>query len=124
MLMSGCGSGGGDGPKRFDLSGTVTYQGKPVPVGVILLEPDTEKGNSGPGTLADITNGTYRTPPGKGVVGGPYLFRVQGYDGIPITHSDMTTSDQGKVLFSEQTLFRELPKQNAVENLEISSKGN
>ncbi len=36
--LAGC--AGSDGPPRYPLSGTATYQGEPVAAGVMLLEPD------------------------------------------------------------------------------------
>ncbi|WP_439629789.1 hypothetical protein [Gemmata sp.] len=76
-LATGC-----DGTGRRELSGTVTYDGKPLPSGTILFEPDATKGNDGPPGSATVTNGQYRTDPGKGVTGGPYRVRVQGGNGV------------------------------------------
>jgi hypothetical protein len=44
-IVFGCGP---DGPSRYSISGSVTFQGKPVPVGFIKFEPDTAKSNAGP----------------------------------------------------------------------------
>jgi hypothetical protein len=45
----------------------VTYDGKPVPGGRILFTPD--RGNPGPASVAEITDGKYRTRSEKGVIG-------------------------------------------------------
>jgi hypothetical protein len=47
----------------------------------IAFEPDSSKGNSGPGTMAKIEDGRYRNDPGEGLVGGHYILKVYGYDG-------------------------------------------
>lgn len=69
-------------PGRFEISGSVTFAGKPVPVGQISFEPDSAKGNRGPQALARIENGRYRTQPMKGSVAGPVRITVTGYDGL------------------------------------------
>ena len=52
------------------LSGTVTFDGQPVPEGEIILSPDTTRGNQGPGVMARISNGKYATPDERGHWGG------------------------------------------------------
>jgi len=120
VVMSGMGCGGAasDGPRRYTISGTVTYQGQPIPVGTISFEPDTEKGNSGPGSMADIVNGKYTTPPGKGGVGGSYLARIEGYDGTEIQTGE-GVSHTGNPLFKMQTLQLEFPQKDSVVDLTV-----
>ena len=77
-VLVGC-SGGQSGPQRYDLSGKVAYGGVSVPAGEIVFMPDAEKGNQGPGTVAVIQDGTYRTAPGKGPVAGPHVAILTGY---------------------------------------------
>lgn len=79
LLVPGC-SRAPDGPKRSTLSGVVTYGGKPVRGGRIVFSPDDKKGNSGPGAIAFIREGEYETPPGHGVISGPHLVDILGYD--------------------------------------------
>ena len=43
--MLGCGSGAE--PKRSRVSGTVTFEGKPIPYGTVLITPDGAKKNTG-----------------------------------------------------------------------------
>ena len=69
-------------PKRFRVSGTLTYQGKPVSAGQILFEPDVEKGNQGPGGVAEVRDGNYHTLDDMGVVGGPHIARFSLGDGV------------------------------------------
>ena len=42
-LLSGC----GDGEKLYDVSGTITFEGKPIPKGLIFFDPDPTKGTPG-----------------------------------------------------------------------------
>jgi hypothetical protein len=80
LVTASCGGNGG--PPRYQLSGEVKFNGKPIPVGFIYFNPDTTKGNSGPGSGAEIKNGKYVTPRDGGIVGGPMIVKIDGYDGI------------------------------------------
>lgn len=67
---------------RYRFSGTVTYHGAPVPIGSIMLEPDSSKGNSGPAGSAAITDGKFDSSAhGSGFVGGPHVVTIQGFNG-------------------------------------------
>ncbi len=113
VALAGC--GGDSGPKRFELSGTVIYDGKPVPAGFIVFIPDDATGNSGPATTAGIQDGQYRTLPGKGTIGGPHVATVYGFDG---KHSEAAKSSgvpatidpMGHPLFKTATIKVNLPK--------------
>ena len=61
-VLIGCGK---SGPERYEVSGAVTYHGRPVRGGRILFTPDTTQGNNGPGSVAEISNGMYYTRQGK-----------------------------------------------------------
>lgn len=76
ILLTGC---GGSSELR-SLSGEATYDGKPIPTGSILFEPDESKGNSGPGGAADIVNGKFQTRKNSGVGAGPQRVTVYGFD--------------------------------------------
>lgn len=109
-LSAGC--GGDDGPPRSDISGTVTFKGQPVPVGKIFFEPDTAKGNAGPQAFADIKDGEYSTAEtGKGMVGGPHLVRISGWDGK--ASGDMT---MGNSIFVDYRTEVDLPKEASVQD--------
>ena len=79
LISPGC-SRKTDGPKRVTLSGLISYNAKPVRGGRIVFSPDDKKGNSGPGAIAFIREGEYETPPGHGVVSGPHIVDILGYD--------------------------------------------
>lgn len=108
------GCGGSDGPRRYTVEGTVTFDGKPVPAGDIAFEPDTSKGNQGPAGYADIKNGRYVTSSGKGAVGGPHIVRINGSDGN-------ATPEQpyGGFLFEPYTVELDLPKENTTHDFVV-----
>ncbi len=64
----------------YDISGTATFKGKPIPAGYLVFEPDSANGNSGPAGRCQITNGKYdtRSEDGRGIIGGPHLIKVMG----------------------------------------------
>jgi hypothetical protein len=106
LVLSGCGGA----ERRFDLSGTVTHNGRAVPAGYIILKPDETAGNKGPASAVDILNGKYSTRPGDGIVGGPYVANVFGFDGQAYL-ADGLEIPLGKPLFTT-TIKADLPKQN------------
>lgn len=72
------------GPALFHMSGRVTYEGKPVPEGTIVFEPDASQGNRGAAGMARILAGAYdtRRPPGRGTIAGPHIVRITGVDRV------------------------------------------
>lgn len=110
----GCGSA--DGPNRVRVSGKVTFQGKPVPVGAIYFDPDTSKGNEGPQGFAPIKDGQYDTSrDGTGVVGGPHRVRIAGFDGV----ASSDDAPQGRPLFPPYTTTVDLPKESVQKDFDI-----
>ena len=75
-LLAGCGQEG------HVVTGTVTFQGKPVPAGKIYLIPDETQGNSGAPGYATIENGKFDTSVtgGKSPQLGPMKVAIEGYD--------------------------------------------
>lgn len=113
LLVVGCGP---RGLARYSLEGTVTFQGKPVPGGQVILEPDFAAGNRGPGAYCEITNGRFKTPAGRGHVGGPHRVRVMGF----VFYSDASTGDLiGRALFPEYDLSLDLPRADSVQDLVV-----
>jgi len=117
VLIAGCGRVE-DGPQRYKVSGTVTYDGEPVPKGFIMLSPDTSKGNKGPGSGAKIVDGKFETQDGKGTVGGWHKVRITGSDGIPTTENGEELPD-GKQLFPAYETEIELPKEDSEQSFEV-----
>lgn len=62
LALAGCGK---EPANVVHVSGTVTFDGKPVPLGMIVFEPDPSKSNSGRQGHADIKDGKFDTPPGN-----------------------------------------------------------
>jgi len=112
LLALGCGRA--SGPARYEVSGHVTYGGKPVPAGTIVFEPDASKGNRGPASYAAITAGQYTTEAGQGAVGGPHRVRIAGSDGIA-----KGELPQGRSMFSEYHAAVELPKNPSTQDFAI-----
>lgn len=79
LIGGGCGPRN-TGPQRFHVSGTVTFDGAPVPVGTIYFEADAARGNSGPVSIVAVKDGRYDTKAEKvaGPVQGPLSVRISG----------------------------------------------
>ncbi|MCE9629090.1 MAG: hypothetical protein K8S94_00015 [Planctomycetia bacterium] len=111
--------------ERFDLAGTVTYDGKPVPKGYIVFRPDGSAGNHGPGAQADIRDGKYATLPGRGTIGGPHEIQLFGFDGkayetpAGISGGRPTMNQMGARLFGPVMMKSDLPKLHATFDLVV-----
>jgi hypothetical protein len=104
-LVPGCG-----GVTRYDVSGKVTFNGAPLPAGVLYFDPDIVKKNDGPQGFAIIKDGAYSTATlgGKGTVGGPHIARIEGFDG-----KEGNDLPLGRLLFSDFQKEVELPKSSS-----------
>ncbi len=77
LLLAGCGRGGAE---RYDVSGKVTFNGAPVPAGVVIFDPAVGEGNDGLQGFAEIDDGRYTTRgQNKGITGGRYHVRIRGF---------------------------------------------
>jgi hypothetical protein len=76
-LVAGCGE------DTHEVRGIVTWQGEPVPVGVVQFEPTTAMGDA-PTGFALIQQGRFVTEPQRGCLPGPHLARIKGFDGKPL----------------------------------------
>jgi hypothetical protein len=111
LALCGCG-----GPQRGEVSGNVTFAGKPLPAGRIYFTPDFTKGNDGPQGFADIRDGMFDTRVGgKGSSGGPMIVVIRGYDGI----AGDTPGSLGKRLFMDFQIPVELPKEDCTRDFEV-----
>lgn len=101
--------------KLYDVSGTITFKGQPVPKGIIHFDPEGD----GPQGFANIENGKFNTATpgqGKGIRGGKYTLRINGFDGKVGPESPM-----GAAVFPEHTVRKELPAQNQTLDYEVPS---
>ena len=113
-LTAGCGSG----EKLYDVSGTATHNGEPIPAGIIYFDPDPTKGGTGTQGFASIKDGRYTTAVhGQGARGGPYIIRITGYDGKTANEAPL-----GRPLFDEYELKKDLPAADSELNLDIPKK--
>ncbi len=117
MALVGCG-GAPAGPTRYTISGTVTFDKQPVPKGFITFAPDDTAGNKGPGGGAEIINGKFKTESGKGVVGGPHIVKIIGYDGVP-TKEEGEDRPDGKALFTTYITTVNFSKQDATNDFDV-----
>jgi hypothetical protein len=100
--------------KLYRVSGNVTFVGKPIAKGLIFFDPQAE----GPQGFANIIDGKYDTTvQGKGVRGGSYNIRVNGFDGKQVNDAPF-----GNTLFPEYTGTTELPSKDSTFDLDIQKK--
>ena len=99
-------------PNRLRVSGSATFDGKPIPFGQIVFTPDGAKRNSGPQGVAVIRAGKFDTAAedGKGVAGGPTVISVTGL-----------TAEGGKPLCDHE-LRIDLPRKDSLQDLEVPAK--
>lgn len=93
LLTLGCASK----PAVAQLSGKVTFKGKPVPAGWISFTPDVASGGLGEVRVLQVKDGQYDsakegTP---GLPPGTYMIRIAGFDGKKIP-----MYGQGKQIFN------------------------
>ncbi|MBI1248802.1 hypothetical protein GC197_13300 [bacterium] len=118
LATIGC-SSQDDGPKRYQITGDVIYNGKPLPAGKIYFSPDIEAGNSGPGGFADIVDGHFDSNVGnaKGVVPGPHDVRVEGFDGKPSEKNDF--HPKGSMIFPVYSDHIDVPEEASHHEFDI-----
>jgi len=114
LVCAGCG-----GPVSYQVSGHVTYDDKPLPAGVVYFDPDVTKSNDGPQGYAIIKDGSYNTSAegGRGVVGGAYVARIEGFDGRPGEELPL-----GMPLFTDFTQTLDLPEADSEQDFSVSRK--
>lgn len=112
-LALGC-SGKSDEPVRYPITGTVTFDGAPIPVGEIFLQPDSDAGNSGPASSADILDSKYSLPKEFGVLGGPYIVRITGYSNSSENSAGPLTL-RGAPMFKDYSTKVDIPRDKKIE---------
>ena len=110
-LVGACGNPSG----RYDLSGTVTFDGKPVPAGLVVINPDMQKKNDGPQGMAEIKAGQFDTrTSAKGAPSGAVVLVVDGFDGVPLPDQPL-----GKALFIGHRVPLDLPKAATKHDIDV-----
>lgn len=113
-VLAGCGGG----EKLYNVSGTITFDGKAIPKGVIHFDPD--KGTPGSQGFANIEDGKFDTAApgaGKGIRGGAYVIRIGGFDGKVGPEAPF-----GQFLFPEHELRKELPAKDQTFDYDVKRK--
>lgn len=79
VIVAGCGP---QAAVRHRVQGSVSYEGRPIPLGRIVFDPDVLEGNRGPQGFAVIENGAFDTAvkQGRGTAGGPMLVTIDAYE--------------------------------------------
>lgn len=97
--LAGC----GEAP-LVHVTGTVKYQGVPVPAGTIFFDPDESVQNA-PQGYAVIKDGMFSTAEARsqGVKPGKYNVRIRGYDGKPGSELPL-----GRPIFDERSETRDI----------------
>jgi hypothetical protein len=120
LPLLGCGP---TGPPRYQVEGEVSFNGSPIPKGFIFFTGDVTKQNDAPQTVVRIDAGKFSSSSEKGVVGGPYVVQVKGYDGVQQTGVDMIVPE-GLLLFPEVQTKIDLPAHDARLHLKVTGTAN
>ncbi len=115
--LAGCGEAE---PETYQLSGTVKFDGKPIPAGQIYFMPDGGKNNGGPAGFAQIHDGKFdtRLAGGKGHASGPMIIKIEGLDPASKT-KDASGEEIVKSLFPTYEMTADLPKQESSRDFEV-----
>jgi major membrane immunogen (membrane-anchored lipoprotein) len=115
LLLVGC-ARNDDG--RYSISGNVSIDGKPVPVGEISFEPDGKSGNIGPASFTPIRDGKYSVERDNGVIGGKYTVTITGFDGVAVGEA----SDGKELLKRPYSESIDLPKADSTRDFDVKTK--
>ncbi len=118
LLVVGCGRPNKE-PPRYNLSGKVSYRGAAVPHATIFFQPDRAKGNNGPQFSARIIDGAYKTLPGRGPTGGPYLAIITGLDPSAARNTGPHNMPPAEPLFPQFQVSIDLPKQDSTRDFVV-----
>jgi len=105
----------------FQLSGEATWNGKPIPLGMIIFSPDGSEGNSGPQCIAQIVDGHFATNGVKGHVGGAHRVDLFATDGVPAM-IDGVIDEKGTALFTPYQTSLVLPMAEGTVSIDVPAK--
>jgi hypothetical protein len=118
LVVIGCNP---DGLKRYQVSGTVTFDGQPIAEGEIRFSPDNTKGNTGPQGYAAIQNGKFTTLKETGVIAGSMYATVTAVDPIKGEEKNDGSSSR-KIIFENWNYAFEMPAKSHVLDLKITKE--
>jgi hypothetical protein len=78
LASGGCGDGGGDDLPREPISGTVSYDGKPLANGTIQFQPASAAEGMAAGGM--VVDGRFDVPRKEGPVPGKYMVQIDSID--------------------------------------------
>ncbi len=119
FITAGCGGNVDKGPKRYNVSGTVTFEGKPVPFGSIMFTPDSTKGNEGPQGIAAIVDGKFDTSNGRGIVGGAHQITITGKSDNTVSQSEDSSAKDNSLFKPYKTEF-DFPKEDSTHDFIVN----
>ncbi len=122
FIMTGCSGGANKGTKRYNVSGTVTFEGKPVPTGTVSFTPDFAKGNKGPQGIATIVDGKFDTATkGLGIVGGPHQIVITGAKKVEQNQKADPTAEEppDNSLFKPYKTTFDFPKKDSTKDFVV-----
>ena len=108
LAIAAIGCNRGDGISRYRVSGSVTFQGRPVPAGMVYFNPDVKAGNDGPPGFAAIVDGRYDTGAkgGRHAIAGPHQVVIEGHEPGASGGQEETS---GRPLFGGYSVPLDLP---------------
>jgi hypothetical protein len=119
LLSASC----GESRNRYPVSGTVTYNGKPVEMGTIRFEATGAVGNFAPASYAPIVQGRYSTPSESSPTDGQYRVLVSGID-VPKINKDVPPGTPWEMpqLFDPYTMTITIPPPNNTFDIVLPQK--
>lgn len=115
-LLVGC-FGGSSGPEKVNLSGKVTYQGKPLEDGDISFRP--APGTNAPPTSTNIKNGTYSASDRAAIAVGTFNVEIRGYKKREGAVKDSAGFERPGVDNREQILPEKFNTKSTIEQVTI-----
>lgn len=110
IVTTGCGP-----HDRYALSGTVTFDGKPIPAGSITFMPFGEGKPGRTAGFCQIKAGKYATQAGRNPGSGPHRVLIVGCDGVAYQSKMgeiVEDHPMGKPLFPTHLLEIDVPEKN------------
>lgn len=120
VAVAGCRE---SGRPCYHVSGSVTFDGKPVPAGTVGFVPLGSSSDSQPYGFCEIKAGRYESHTGKSPGSGRYRVIVAGGDGVPYQTKIANVVEEhphGKALFPTHVVEVDLPpRHGGVFNLAV-----
>jgi len=102
LVSGGCGNQGTDDLPREPISGTVSYEGKPLANGTIQFQPASQAEGMAAGGM--VVNGRFEIPRGEGPVPGKYKVQIDSLNetiSVPVPEPEAPASSDAAVLPGE-----------------------